>query len=181
MGPLARMYTDHEQVLEYLSDQKQISHHSTLQTTLPKVLLMAAASEFEDRICSILKSHVREHTSDHKILELVDKKAINRQYHTLFSWETANANHFWSHFGKEFSKSMKDHCQNDKDLAESIRCFMEIGRLRNEMVHSNYAAFHLSKTLADVHDLYHQATRFVEELPRLLESTVEPPQDVATQ
>ncbi|MFE5137242.1 HEPN domain-containing protein [Streptomyces fagopyri] len=162
------MYADHRGVLEYLSDQQQASHHATLQTTLPKVLLLAAASEFEDRVCQALRNHIAENTLDLKIVELVDQSAIRRKYHTLFNWDTNNAGKFWSLFGSEFKAGMKKYCHEDAELTSRISAFMELGSLRNNMVHNNYASFILEKTLDEVYELYELGDLFVQQIPELL-------------
>ncbi|MEV0138432.1 HEPN domain-containing protein [Streptomyces globisporus] len=165
------MYEDHRGVLEYLEDQQQASHHATLQTTLPKVLLLAAASEFEERVCGAIRDHVTGHILDLKLLELIEQKAIRRQYHTLFDWDTRNAGRFWALFGQSFKAGMKAHCAQDPKLTAAISAFMEIGSLRNHMVHNNYASFVLEKTLDEVYDLYRQGDLFMDQLPDLLQLT----------
>ncbi|WP_126903680.1 HEPN domain-containing protein [Streptomyces sp. WAC 01325] len=162
------MYADHRGVLDYLSDQQQASHHATLQITLPKVLLLAAASEFEDRVCQALRDHISENTLDSKIVDLVDQSAIRRKYHTLFNWDTRNAQQFWALFGSEYKAGMKKYCRDDPDLPRYISAFMELGSLRNNMVHNNYASFVLDKTLAEVYELYELGDLFVKQIPELL-------------
>lgn len=168
MSTVERMYADHRSVLDYLEQRQEVSYHATLQTTLPKVLLLAAASEFEERVCGSLKQHVVEHTLDLKVVELVERKAIRRQYHTLFDWDTNNAGKFWSLFGADYKTGMQKHCKQDADLSRGISAFIEIGSLRNNMVHNNYASFVLEKTLAEVYELYKLGDSFVTQLPNLL-------------
>ncbi|MEV7880160.1 HEPN domain-containing protein [Streptomyces microflavus] len=171
MSPVERIYEDHRSVLEYLENQQQASHHATLQTTLPKVLLLAAASEFEERVCRALREHVTRNILDLKLLELIEQKAIRYQYHKLFDWDTRNAGRFWSLFGQAFKVGMKAHCAKDADLTAAISSFMEVGSLRNQMVHNDYASFPLEKTLGEVYDLYRQGDIFVRQLPDLLQLT----------
>ncbi|WP_156080993.1 HEPN domain-containing protein [Microbispora rosea] len=171
MTPVQRMYGDHKEVLDFLREQNQVSHHAALQTTLPKVLLLAAASEFEEKVCESLREHVRAHILDSKILELVNQRAINRQYHTYFEWDskTKTASKFWALFGSDFKSNMKRHCQEDSNLTESIEAFIEVGSLRNYIVHNNYAIATLEKTLDEIYHLYQRGRYFVDELSRLLE------------
>lgn len=169
------MYEDHRGVLEYLEAEQQVSHHATLQTTLPKVLLLAAASEFEERVCRALREHVTGNILDAKLLELIEQKAIRRQYHTLFDWDARNAGKFWALFGQSFKSGMKAHCAKDPELTAAISAFMEIGSLRNHMVHNNYASFVLEKTLDEVYGLYRQGDAFVSNLPELLRLTFHQP------
>lgn len=162
------MYSDHREILEYLQINREVSYHSTLQSTLPKVLLLAAASEFENRVCEILLQYIRDHTTDLKIALLVEQKAVRRQYHTLFDWDTKNAGRFWSLFGPDYKDRMKKYCSDDAQLSDSISAFMELGALRNQMVHNNYASFILDKTLDEVNALYEHGALFVTRLPELL-------------
>lgn len=162
------MYEDHKSVLDHLSSTNQVSHHATLQTTLPKVLLLAAASEFESRVCNAIREHVQANSKDLKILELVDQKAIKRQYHTLFDWDKRNAGKFWSLFGADFKRQMGEICRRRPRFDSSIAAFLELGSLRNQLVHNNYATFSLEKTLAEVFILYKEAEGFVNSLPVVL-------------
>ncbi|MEV5681505.1 HEPN domain-containing protein [Streptomyces sp. NPDC052179] len=173
MSPVEVMYRDHKGVLEYLGTQQEVSHLATLQTTLPKVLLLAAASEFEVRVCRHLRDHVTENVLDSKIIELVDQKVIRFQYHKLFDWDAGNAGKFWSLFGREFKLGMKQLLTADDDLATHTSAFMEIGSLRNNMVHNNYAKFVLMKTLDEVYELYLSADLFVKRIPELLQMNFE--------
>ncbi|WP_143022455.1 HEPN domain-containing protein [Nonomuraea maritima] len=169
LTPVQRMYHDNKYILEHLRNERQFSFHASLQTTLPKVLLLAAASEFEEGVSETIRDYIREHaTDDNKILELVNQKAIHRNYHSLFDWNARNATNFWALFGSGFKSGMRKYCQGRADLTRSISAFMEIGSLRNYLVHNNYAIAVLDKTVDEVYDVYEQGRPFVEELPQLL-------------
>ena len=60
---------------------------------------------------------------------------------------------------------MKQRVQEDRDFDESVKAFLEVGNLRNQMVHEDYADFQLNKTVEDVYSLYIRAARFVDEFP----------------
>ena len=60
---------------------------------------------------------------------------------------------------------MKQKVREDRDFDESVKAFLEIGNLRNQMVHENYADLQLNKTVEDVYSLYTRAARFVDEFP----------------
>jgi len=49
----------------------------------------------------------------------------------------------------------------DEALAESIKAFMEIGRERNLLVHSDYASYLINKTPEEIYTLYQKAHEFV--------------------
>ncbi len=45
---------------------------------------------------------------------------------------------------------------------------MEIGRLRNQLIHGDYGSFSLDKTSSEIYALYKGAIRFVVIVPELL-------------
>lgn len=75
-----------------------------LNATFSKALAIAAASEFEVDLATIIIDFVNERSgNDLQVASFVKSKAVKRQFHTYFNWEGANANQFFSLFGKEFS------------------------------------------------------------------------------
>ncbi|MFI6016134.1 HEPN domain-containing protein [Streptomyces sp. NPDC051287] len=167
MKPVALLYLDQQQMLSELQ-VREPSFHSTLQTMLPKVLLLAAASEFEHYVCLHLRDYVRDHVTAPGIVSLVDRKAISRQYHTYFDWPNKKAGPFWGLFGKDQKRVIEAEISTKEEIREGQSAFLEIGSVRNELVHSNYATFTLNKTLEEVYDLYRRGCVFIDELPRLL-------------
>ena len=170
--PVALLYNDQQQMLAELQ-VREPSFHSTLQTMLPKVLLLAAASEFEHYVCLHLRDYVSDHVTSPGIVSLVDRKAISRQYHTYFDWPRRKAGPFWALFGKDQKKAIEAEIAAKEPIREGQEAFLEIGSIRNELVHSNYATFTLNKTLEEVYDLYRKGSSFIDELPRLLRIPVE--------
>ncbi|MET9082735.1 HEPN domain-containing protein [Streptomyces sp. NPDC004237] len=170
--PVTLLYKDQQQMLSELQ-VREPSFHSTLQTMLPKVLLLAAASEFEHYVCLHLRDYVRDHVTAPGIFSLVDNKAISRQYHTYFNWRDKKAGTFWGLFGKEQKKAIEAEISAKEQIREGQEAFLEVGSVRNELVHSNYATFTLNKTLEEVYDLYLSGSAFVDELPRLLRTNTD--------
>jgi hypothetical protein len=166
-----RLYDDHRLLLQYLNERDEPSFVSALEGTLPKVLLLAAASHLEHRIQEILIDYFRVLTGECAgAVAFVHNKAVSRQYHTYFDWDRRNANRFFALFGPDFRQEMERRCREDAALAGAIAAFMEIGSLRNQLVHQNYAVLTLGKTSQELWDLYVRALEFVELLPRLLPS-----------
>lgn len=99
------------------------------------------------------------------IISFVKNKALERQYHTYFDWKSAkSANKFFSLFGEEFKKQASGDVKDNSELEESIRAFLEIGNLRNELVHGNFAVFPIEKTVEEIYELYHSANQFIDYL-----------------
>lgn len=154
-------------------DVKSPSLKVTAVDVFGKTLLLAAASYFEKKITSILVDEVeRRSPSDVLIIEFFKNKALSRNYHTFFAWESKNANAFFALFGDGFKDYMKDCCNNDEDLRTSIRAFLELGNDRNRLVHQNFGEFVMEKNVEEVYDLYCKAIRFVERIPVCMKNFV---------
>ena len=111
-----------------------------------KLLLLAAASYFEYKIQQDV-DFVREVADgNERLVQFVENKALERQYHTFFEWKRQNANKFFGLFGESFKESMQSVLQSDSDLRSSIFSFMEVGRERNRLVHENFGAYRLIRT-----------------------------------
>ena len=140
-----------------------ISLRSAAEETFRKALLLSAASYFEKRVSEDILSIAEEAAGGPgPIVELVKNKAIKRQYHTLFDWERNNANRFFSLFGNDFKEFMDGRM--DDSMREAVSAFVEIGRERNRLVHSDFGSFPMEKTSAEVFLLYQKAMVFVESL-----------------
>jgi hypothetical protein len=63
---------------------------------------------------------------------------------------------------------MKARLKKDAALKAGLDAFMEIGRLRNELVHQDYANYVLLKTSAEIFDMYETAIQFIDALPDIL-------------
>jgi hypothetical protein len=162
-----RLYENNEMLLSYLRENGEYSLLSNEESSFPKVLLLAVASYFEEKVKQILLDFFQEQTTP-PLFHFVKNKAIERQYHTFFNWKAANANQFFGLFGEEFKDFMDAEIKDNDTLNDAIRAFMEIGRTRNALVHENFATFPLQKTAKEIYDLYQQALLFLQMLPLLL-------------
>lgn len=155
--------------MEFLKSKNEISLFIDADNKLKKILIMSAASYFETRIQEIIRNFVLQASQDNsKIKALMEAKAISRQYHTYFDWEAQNANKFLKLFGDNFSTSFQVKIKNEQELEEAIRSFIQIGGLRNELAHKNFAAYHIEQTGQEVYELYQRAVKFVEEFEKAL-------------
>src|SRR5260370_4016942 len=159
MHPLVRaIYDDNSQLLAYLRSKQELSFANSVQNILPKVLLLATASHLEFELQNLILQYFREITDNRgHAVSFVEKKAILRQYHTLFSWDTGNANSFFALFGSDFKVAMTSLSQTDAEFDRSVKDFVVIGALRNKLVHQNYAAFTMENTADEIWRLYESA------------------------
>ena len=169
-----QLYASFSEIVKYFDDRREVTLRSTADDNFRKSLIVAAASYFETRICDDILSVLETDSIENELLiELVRNKAFeSRQYHTLFSWDAKNATTFFRLFGREFLSYMKEQVKADVQLDQAIRLFLEIGSLRNELAHENYAAFPLEKTAKEIYDSYRAALVFVEAVPKSLRTYI---------
>lgn len=166
---VSAIYQDHSQLLDYLRANQELSFANAIESTLPKVLLLASASNLEFELQELIMDFFREVTDNHaRAVSFVQRKAIVRQFHTYFAWDSGNANHFFALFGDDFRSTMIAQMKTDAELAQSAKDFVLLGSLRNQLVHQNYAAFTMEKTAEEIWNLYESALNFIGRLRLLL-------------
>jgi hypothetical protein len=178
INPVEQLRNEYKAIEEYLSEQKQVSLLSDLRQHFRKVLIISAGSYFESRITAILSNFVRvKSNEDERIVNFLKRQAISQKYHTLFSWGEQNkpespgknANTFFKLFGDEFKTEVDNDLKSKDKLDESIKAFIEIGHLRNIMVHSNFAEYvYEHKTFDEIFALFRKAEPFLEYLTEKL-------------
>lgn len=162
---------DHRELVEYLESGNSLLLRDRAESAFAKTLLIAAASHFEVRLSQIIIDLYLEMTQGaEELAEFVKRQAIDRRFTQLFQWSSGgspgqNANSFYRLFGDGFSAHMRQRVREDRSLDESVKAFLEIGNLRNQMVHESYADFQLNKTVAEVYSLYTSGARFVDDFP----------------
>jgi hypothetical protein len=167
-----RIYQEHNKLREYLSAVKEPSFLADADTQFRKVLLLAAASYFEGRLRSSLIDYFTEKAqNDQQTMAFLKAKGIERQYHTYFKWDGANANQFFGLFGTGYKDFMVQRIRNDATLGDAVKAFIELGALRNDLVHRDFATFPLEKTVDEIYALYERALLFVDSVgPTLREA-----------
>ncbi|MEZ8367975.1 HEPN domain-containing protein [Vibrio splendidus] len=157
------LFKEYEDNYQFLMDKQQISIATDYKSQYSKVMLLSAASYFESKVIQIMY----EMLNPQRCLinkGFMEKKALKRQYHTLFNWEQTHANQFFSLFGTEFQTFMSKKVSEDEELNNSIGDFMALGSLRNQLVHRNYATFQLQLTAEDIFSKFENALKFVDSL-----------------
>lgn len=160
---IERLCEEHDELIEHLLTTGKITWKSRADDQFAKALLLAVASRFEARLTDCVVEIFQNATDGSEALvSFVRKEAVERRYHTWFSWDAKNANSFFRSFGEEFKNAMEAKVKNDPDLDDAVRAFLELGRLRNELVHEDYATFSMQKTPVEVLERYRAAARFVD-------------------
>lgn len=160
--------SEHQMLMRHLERQGQILLMNRSEEAFSKTLIIAVASYFEVLFTEIIVQMFRDKTGGaDPLAQFVRKQAIGRRFAQLFNWgsdgnPSRNANSFYNLFGPHFSTFMRDKIKSDHDLDRGVQAFIEIGNIRNHMVHGNFADFQCDKSIGDVRRLYEEATVFVD-------------------
>lgn len=169
-----RLYEENKSLVDFLEQRGESSLRSNADNHFRKVLLLSAASFFESSIKENLIQFFEGQFSDGEvIIEFIRHKAIERQYHTYFDWSRRNANSFFALFGSDFKDFMSEEIKSDPRLESAIAAFMEIGEVRNQLVHQNFAVYPIEKTMDEIYELYRSVVNFVNLFPEKLQKYVE--------
>jgi len=155
-----QLFNNYEENYNSLMQSNEISFATDYKNQFAKVILLACASYFETKVVSTVIDSLNTESCP-LTYNFVSRKALKRQYHTLFSWDAGNANSFFSFFGEEFKKFMGERVKEDEGLKSSIQDFLLLGSLRNQLVHDNYAMFSLELTVEDMWEKFENAQQFV--------------------
>lgn len=162
MAAVDTIYAEFRDAGAVLAAANEVSLQVMLDAHTRKTLLLSAASYFEVQLTREVEKFTDEITSSNTLIcTLVKTRAISRQYHSWFDWEKNNANKFFSMFGKAFKEHMERRLAKDDALSGAVQAFMELGRERNLLVHSNYASYPINKTPDEVYALYQKADFFI--------------------
>jgi hypothetical protein len=94
MGTIVdKLYGEYSAIVSMMDQYNAVSFRNTLNDNFRKTLLLCAASHFEFRITSDVVSFCAEVAGGNSMIpSLVKNKAVSRQYHTWFDWNSSNAN-----------------------------------------------------------------------------------------
>ena len=163
MGAVNQLFESYQQNYQLLISIKEISFANEYKDQQAKIYLLACASYFETKVTDTVLETLE--TNDCSLTHsFVAKKALARQYHTLFDWKGRNANSFFGLFGGDFRDFMKAKIKGDIELDSAIKNFLELGHLRNQLIHDNYALFRLNLTVEDIQKKFSSAHGFVQKI-----------------
>jgi len=158
-----KIYSDHQELTKYLGERTQPSFSQIVSDDFRRLLALSVASLFEQTITeAILEFCTIKAAGDPGLFCFVRMKAVERQYATYFDWNQKTANGFFKLFGEPLGISMKEDIKKRQELKAGCDAFLELGSLRNRLVHQNFASFAFEKTAEEVYSDYKQATIFVE-------------------
>lgn len=128
-----------------------------------KALLLAGASYFERKVISAIEAYLGQSTSTASMKHFTFHQAIDRKFFSLFDFSAGakSINGFIAKFGDEFSVWAKNDLQQQGVDRETQLAFLDFCRLRNSLVHNNYATFAINKTMREVKEAFDAASKVV--------------------
>jgi HEPN superfamily RiboL-PSP-like protein len=165
---LKRLVEESDELRGFLSAQGQLSLLSAAEDNSRKTLVLSAASLFESRITEAILTYAdKASNSDSCVTALIRIKAVKRQFHTFFEWEQKRAGPFFTLLGGVLGGKLKEDCAKSPGK-ERVAAFLDLGHIRNRLVHENYALFPLDNSADEIRRLCESADLFVEQVEVLL-------------
>ena len=162
-------YKEYTEALNNLSIGIGPSLSIDLRVELTKNFVLSVGSFFERYITELIKEFVTCSSSNNEtIISMIEMKAINRQFHTYFSWDKANVNSFLALLGPSKRIEFDTKKEGDIILQEGIKKFLTLGNTRNELAHQNFAEYSLQKTLEEYYTDFQNAKVFLSTITNLL-------------
>ena len=167
---IEQQYQDSKDLVAYLMGKGEVSFATYIDSVYKKVLVLSAASYFESIISKYISDYaIKASDPDKRIVTLIANKVIERQYHTLFDWESKNTNKFWSLFGENTKRKVREQLNADDHLKAAEQSFIELGRQRNLLVHENFAEYDVNTTVEEIYTKYKLACEFVSFIATVLD------------
>jgi len=153
-------YDNYVSLLKLLEAKREISLQSWAGEFFRRIIVLVAANHLESEVKSILRNLVKTKSGEPKLESFLDA-SMERQYHTYFQWNKRNANAFLGRFGKSFKEAVERDVEDNEELEVSIKAFMEIGDLRNTLLHEKLLEVTLEKSVDDFYQLHNKALLFI--------------------
>lgn len=162
LDPIERMNGEAQATVDALAGPEVASLRTSAEDIFRRAIVLAIGSYCEKRITGAIERFAaKRSSSNEELCAFVKNKAINRQYHTFFSWDANNANTFLKMFGTTFQSAFDKSMRSDQAVEEGIRCFLHLGALRNKLAHESFAEFAFDLTRSDVMRDYRKAMQFI--------------------
>lgn len=146
----------------FLTEKGEISLVVIAEDVWRKSILIAAASHFEHELGVVIARSAQRFEIPGKFVSLIDSKAISRQFYNYFDFKSSNTNKLFNSFGPECKDKAESKIKSSEKIRVAQSSFLKICSLRNQMVHSNYAAFSIDLTADEIYVMYRQGCRFIE-------------------
>lgn len=138
------------------------------EKTMAKHLLLSACSFLEYWFQNIIKKHTQLIiANDYLINNLIFDSAISKSFYTYFNFPDKKV-HIFKKFKHQDYNLVLYKCVEKESYKVFKDGFCNLFNMRNKLVHENYAAQSLDKTLAEVYFLFGHARCFLFTLDKFI-------------
>lgn len=130
-----------------------------IRSAFAKAMVLAAGNSLERRTIQALLLFAKSASGNDALINLVEKRVLNRQFHTLFDWESGKVNSFLGKFGSDFKK--KAEAANDDEIHRASRDFMELVAERNALAHGSRMNEEAQFTPSEVRTKFYNADGWI--------------------
>jgi len=157
------VYAELEAIGVIVDASGDVSAIASYNVNSAKILLLTGASYFERSIVAAIEDHLNTVTPSLTIRHFTFHQSVDRKFFSLFDFSASNKNisGFLSKFGPDFSEWAKEDMRAQGIDADTQAAFLAFCRLRNNLVHNNFATYNIDKTLADVRADFDKALKLV--------------------
>jgi len=154
-------YSRHQELYEFLIERGEVTFASDLAETFTRSLVLAIASYFEHDITEILTEiPAKRSNGDPVVTAMIVRQVISRKYHTYFDWDNLKPGPFWALMGPDFKTRAVADLKADDEKEQAVQAFLELGQLRNKLVHQNFVQFNVEKTPEELIQQFRSALSF---------------------
>lgn len=154
------MYTD------YIADNKivnemlfqntdLVSFYSNYNNLYTKMFLIACSNSFEKKWLEFLPNFLG---GDNPLTKsFIKTQAVDRKFHTMFDWKNKSAGPFYGAFGDGFKKYVAAIIKSDDTLKAKEMAFLELGQLRNLIVHEGIHNYSLQRDIISIYNIFNES------------------------
>lgn len=152
MNEVERIYEELLTIGEIIRLSNDISAISVYGEHGAKVLLLAGTSYFERQIISSIEDWINAETPSIAARHFVRRQAVERKFFSLFDFSanSKNIKAFLSKFGPDYHKWAQEDMKLELVDESAQETFINFCRLRNSLIHNNYATYNIDKTIEEI-------------------------------
>lgn len=163
MNEIERVYEELVEIRKIVISSNDASAIADYGAYSAKVLLLAVASYFERMVISAIQKYLNNSIKSTPIRHFSFHQAVERKFFNFFDFSSnaKNINKFISVFGDDFSLWATNDLKI-QGIGQEIQVeFLGLCRLRNSLVHENYATYLINKTLDEIKESFDKASKVV--------------------
>jgi len=124
-------------------------------------MVLAAGNWLERKTTQELLEFTKAVSDSEALVELVKRRVLDRQFHTLFDWKTGTVSTFVSLFGSPTKSLVDAALRSNASLEQASRDFMALVHQRNLLAHDGAISEEPQFTANQVRSMFYNAASWV--------------------